>query len=131
MTFVISGGSGELCSHNRSVALTTSRVDGYEQRRLLRMPRRLRPHALPNGCVLDWDISGRTPEPQSAAGPFVEKTHLQGTVGSSSWAGYLTMSFRDFSGRIRTTLRAGLALNIISWPVNGLMPLRGFVAGLC
>ena len=29
-----------------------------------------------------------------------------------------------------TTLRAGLALNIISSPVNGLMPLRAFRAGL-
>src|SRR5580704_14624697 len=44
---------------------------------------------------------------------------------------YLTMSFSDLSGRMRTTLRAGFALNIISCPVNGLMPLRGLVAGLC
>jgi hypothetical protein len=41
-----------------------------------------------------------------------------------------TMSLRPFRGRILTTLRAGLALNICSSPVKGLTPLRALVAGL-
>ena len=40
-----------------------------------------------------------------------------------------TMSFRFFRGRTLTTLLAGFALNMVSSPVNGLMPLRAFVAG--
>ena len=40
------------------------------------------------------------------------------------------MSFRVLSGRIFTMLRAGLALNMVSSPVKGLMPLRALVAGL-
>jgi len=40
-----------------------------------------------------------------------------------------TMSLRFFSGRIFTTFRAGLALNIASSPVKGLIPLRALVAG--
>ena len=40
-----------------------------------------------------------------------------------------TMSFRPLSGRILTTLRAGLAANTVSSPVNGLIPLRSLVAG--
>jgi len=40
-----------------------------------------------------------------------------------------TMSLRFFSGRIFTTFRAGLALNIASSPVKGLTPLRALVAG--
>ena len=41
-----------------------------------------------------------------------------------------TIDFRFFSGRTLTTVRAGLALNIVSSPVKGLMPLRALVAGL-
>ena len=41
-----------------------------------------------------------------------------------------TMSFSAFSAVTLTTLRAGLALNIISSPVKGLTPLRALVAGL-
>jgi hypothetical protein len=41
-----------------------------------------------------------------------------------------TISFTFFKGRILTTLRAGLALNIVSSPVNGLIPFRALVAGL-
>src|SRR4051812_144008 len=44
---------------------------------------------------------------------------------------YETMSLSFFSGRIFTTLRAGLALKVVSSFVNGLMPLRSLVAGLC
>jgi len=44
---------------------------------------------------------------------------------------YETMSLSFFSGRILTTLRAGLALKVVSSFVNGLMPLRSLVAGLC
>jgi hypothetical protein len=33
-----------------------------------------------------------------------------------------TMSLRFFNGRIFTTFRAGLALNMVSSPVKGLMP---------
>src|SRR5690348_11806302 len=40
-----------------------------------------------------------------------------------------TMSLRPRSGRTRTTFRAGLALNMTSSLVNGLMPMRAFVAG--
>src|SRR5688500_13444155 len=40
------------------------------------------------------------------------------------------MSFRAFSGRTLITLRAGLALNICSCLVKGLIPLRAVVAGL-
>ena len=42
---------------------------------------------------------------------------------------YLTMSFRLFKGRTLTTLRAGLALNICSCLVKGLIPLRALTAG--
>ena len=41
-----------------------------------------------------------------------------------------TMSLRFFIGRILTMFRAGLALNTVSSPVKGLMPLRALVAGL-
>src|SRR3954471_14890644 len=40
------------------------------------------------------------------------------------------MSFSAFSGRTLMTLRAGLALNIVSSLVKGLIPLRALVAGL-
>jgi len=40
-----------------------------------------------------------------------------------------TISFSDFKGATFTTLRAGLALNIISSPVKGFVPLRALVAG--
>src|SRR5262245_42823266 len=40
-----------------------------------------------------------------------------------------TIVLRALSGWALTTFRAGLALNIISWPVNGLTPMRAFVAG--
>ena len=43
---------------------------------------------------------------------------------------FQTISFRPFNGSTLTTLRAGFALNIISSPVNGLVPLRALVAGL-
>src|SRR5204863_3730919 len=42
---------------------------------------------------------------------------------------WLTIPFRLFRGMTRTFLLAGLALNIIFWPVNGLMPSRALVAG--
>ena len=42
---------------------------------------------------------------------------------------YSAISFIFFSGRILTCVLAGLALNIISSPVNGLVPLRAFLAG--
>src|SRR5947209_1549182 len=45
-------------------------------------------------------------------------------------AHYLAMSFRLFNGRILMTRRAGLALNICSCFVNGLIPLRALTAGL-
>ncbi len=41
-----------------------------------------------------------------------------------------TMSFIFFRGRILMTVRAGLALKIVSSLVKGLMPLRALVAGL-
>src|SRR3990172_1293686 len=41
------------------------------------------------------------------------------------------MSLSFFSGRIFTTLRAGLALNVVGSPVNGFVPWRSLVAGLC
>src|SRR5690606_13773715 len=37
--------------------------------------------------------------------------------------------FSFFSGRTLTMVRAGLALKVISSPVNGLIPLRALVAG--
>src|SRR6185312_10072123 len=40
-----------------------------------------------------------------------------------------TASFAALTGLARTILRAGLALNIISSPVKGLVPLRALVAG--
>src|SRR4051794_23543084 len=43
---------------------------------------------------------------------------------------YFAMSFRALSGRTLMTLRAGLALNICSCLVKGLIPLRALVAGL-
>lgn len=48
----------------------------------------------------------------------------------SSGHGY-AISLRFFNGRTLTTFLAGLALKIASSPVNGLIPLRSFVAGLC
>src|SRR5262249_47278641 len=44
-------------------------------------------------------------------------------------AGRQTASLAALTGRARTILRAGLALNIISSPVKGLVPLRALVAG--
>src|SRR6187401_1173644 len=43
---------------------------------------------------------------------------------------YFAKSFRFFRGRTLTTRRAGLAANICSSLVKGLMPLRALVAGL-
>src|SRR5262249_3687976 len=43
---------------------------------------------------------------------------------------YLTMSLSALNGTALTTLRAGLALNICSCLVNGLIPLRAGTAGL-
>src|SRR3954466_14428037 len=43
---------------------------------------------------------------------------------------HFAMSFRALSGRTLMTLRAGLALNICSCLVKGLIPLRALVAGL-
>ena len=40
------------------------------------------------------------------------------------------MSFSPFNGRTLTTVEAGLALNVTSSLVKGLMPLRALVAGL-
>src|ERR1700757_451541 len=40
-----------------------------------------------------------------------------------------TASLAALTGLARTILRAGFALNIISSPVNGLVPLRALVAG--
>src|SRR5437764_1338587 len=40
-----------------------------------------------------------------------------------------TASFAALTGRALTIFRAGLALNIISSPLKGLMPLRALVAG--
>jgi hypothetical protein len=42
---------------------------------------------------------------------------------------YLAISFSAFNGRILITLRAGLALNICSCLVKGLIPMRALVAG--
>src|SRR5262249_816861 len=42
---------------------------------------------------------------------------------------YATASFAALTGLARTILRAGLALNIISSPLNGLVPFRALVAG--
>ena len=42
---------------------------------------------------------------------------------------HATMSFNFFNGLILTTLRAGLALKIVSSPVKGLIPFRALVAG--
>ena len=42
---------------------------------------------------------------------------------------YITAALTAFTGRALTTFRAGFALNIIGSFVNGLMPLRSFVAG--
>ena len=39
-----------------------------------------------------------------------------------------TASFAAFTGRARTIFRAGFALNTVGSPVNGLTPLRAFVA---
>ena len=43
---------------------------------------------------------------------------------------YLTISLSRFNVLTLTTLCAGFALNIISAPVKGLIPLRAFLAGL-
>src|SRR6202022_4325440 len=40
-----------------------------------------------------------------------------------------TASFAALTGRALTIFRAGLALNIIGSPLNGLVPLRALVAG--
>ena len=49
-----------------------------------------------------------------------------------SWArrAYLAASFRLLRGRTLITFRAGLALNICSCFVKGLIPFRALVAGL-
>lgn len=40
-----------------------------------------------------------------------------------------TASLAALTGRARTILRAGFALNVVGLPVKGLMPLRALVAG--
>src|SRR5690606_6910921 len=45
------------------------------------------------------------------------------------WDRRQTISFRPFRAATLTVLEAGLALNIISSPVNGFTPLRALVAG--
>jgi len=42
---------------------------------------------------------------------------------------YSAISFNFFNGRILTAILAGFALNIVSSPVKGLIPLRAFLAG--
>jgi hypothetical protein len=42
---------------------------------------------------------------------------------------YMTTALMAFTGRALTTFRAGFALKIIGSFVNGLIPLRSFVAG--
>lgn len=74
----------------------------------------------------------RHPRPVRGAGAGTR----QDQVGGHTPAGQVpevrqTISLRFFRGRTLTTLRAGLALNVVSSPVNGLMPLRALVAGLC
>ena len=49
--------------------------------------------------------------------------------GTRSPPCYATASLTAFTGRARITFLAGLALNIVGSFVNGLMPLRAFVAG--
>src|SRR5437660_8067781 len=45
--------------------------------------------------------------------------------GLRGQGGYLTISLSDLRGKALTTVRAGLALIIISSPVAGLRPMRG------
>ena len=52
-----------------------------------------------------------------------------GPVRSSAGPAQLAKPFSFLSGRILTCLRAGLALNHVSSPVKGLMPLRALTAG--
>lgn len=54
----------------------------------------------------------------------------RGTRAHQSADANQTIVLRFFIARTLTTLRAGLALNVVSWPVKGLMPLRALVAGL-
>src|ERR1700742_1481835 len=49
--------------------------------------------------------------------------------GSNVELQLFTIAFRLFRGSTRTFLLAGLALNVIFSPVNGLMPSRALVAG--
>ena len=52
-------------------------------------------------------------------GVVVAKHRLDGNLQKQT---YFTISFNPFSGRTLITLRAGLALNICSCFVNGLIP---------
>src|SRR5262249_1002409 len=75
---------------------------------------------LANGGILGWWRRRR------------RKVILAGAV--KSWAGptlrrYDTASLAAFTGRALMIFRAGFALNIVGSFVNGLMPLRSFVAG--
>src|SRR5205823_4376419 len=54
---------------------------------------------------------------------------LQQVNGEQAAANYFTMSFSALSGRTLITRRAGLALNITSCLVKGLIPMRALVAG--
>src|SRR5439155_960318 len=63
----------------------------------------------------------------AAAGARSSRALARGCGKSPSY--WLTIPFRLFRGMTRTFLLAGLALNIIFWPVNGLMPSRALVAG--
>ena len=51
------------------------------------------------------------------------------TFSAANATAVYTISFNALSGMIFTTLRAGFALNTVSSPVNGLIPLRALVAG--
>jgi len=49
-------------------------------------------------------------------------TFVETRLASETPGHYMAMSLSFLSGRIFTTLRAGLALKIVGSPVNGLVP---------
>src|SRR5665811_2027890 len=63
------------------------------------------------------------PEPRKSGGRLKCKRPPKGPFDTH------TASLAALTGRARTIFRAGLALNIISSPVKGLVPLRALVAG--
>jgi hypothetical protein len=119
------------------------RMAGHDLRQSKRKSARRRPRSSrepPTGTLIAWAIghgalAATALPPIGTTGSIIHAvaTRLDSprAVFAPTQVYYDTMSLSFFSGRILTTLRAGLALNVVGSPVNGFVPWRSLVAGLC